>query len=225
MNVSTERFLRDHRRYFSDSYEQFCAFGGPCVYFHQECLRACEAAFLSDRHIEMLYATLTAWGMHRMGDADTTKTKLTEWKCFRGSITNQRGQLQRFRDHSLLRMSESEYSDAIWELQACYKKLDLSVSDATIVANSKALFHLFPRFVPPIDRQYTVRFFRQPQEKWRDKKGKFRPIQLPPEIDAQFQLFQEICTEIKRLAARVDTDVFEEQEVRFGVTGHRQCHR
>jgi hypothetical protein len=45
----------------------------------------------------MLYATLTAWGMHRMGDAETTKTKLAEWEQFRDSLLGQTNRLQAFR--------------------------------------------------------------------------------------------------------------------------------
>jgi hypothetical protein len=60
----------------------FLAFGGPCVHFHRECLREGEKAFLSYRHIEMLYATLASWGMHRMGGSDKAKTKLAEWEQF-----------------------------------------------------------------------------------------------------------------------------------------------
>ena len=81
-----ERFITNQERYFSGSYEQFLAFGGPSVYFHVECLRAGQTDFLSKRHIEMLYATLAAWGMHRMGDLETTKTKLTNWERFYGSL-------------------------------------------------------------------------------------------------------------------------------------------
>src|SRR5437879_13713475 len=84
--MNTERFLGDPAAYFSTAYQQFCAFGGPCVYFHRECLRAGEREFASPRHFEMLYATLTAWGMHRMGNADRTKTKLTEWDSFAQSL-------------------------------------------------------------------------------------------------------------------------------------------
>ena len=35
----------------------------------------------------------------------------------------------------------------------------MSVAAAQIVANSKALHHLLPALVPPIDREYTFRFF------------------------------------------------------------------
>jgi hypothetical protein len=73
--MNTATFLENPNRYFDGSYEQFVVFGGPCVYFHEQCLRAGADNFLSHRHVEMLYATLTAWGMHRMGDA---KTK-TSW--------------------------------------------------------------------------------------------------------------------------------------------------
>lgn len=53
-------FLAKQQIYFSSSYDQFCAFGGPCAHFHRECIKAGETDFLGDRHVEMLYATLTA---------------------------------------------------------------------------------------------------------------------------------------------------------------------
>jgi hypothetical protein len=218
MNANTDSFIADQEKYFSGSYEQFAAFGGPCVYFHHECLSAGVRAFLSTRHIEMLYATLTAWGMHRMGDAETTKTKLTNWERFHGSLASQSEGLQRFRPHHMLDMSEAEYSDAIVALWPHYEALDLSVSDATIVANSKALHHLFPNFIPPIDRQYTIRFLRCPPEQWFDARGKFRTIQLPALIEDQFNLFCTTCVEIKRLADRVDRALFDGQRREYGVT-------
>ena len=84
--VNVRAFLNGQQRYFAGSYEPFAAFGGPSVYFHRECLRAAETAFLSVRHVETLYTTLASWGMHRMGGADRIKTKLTDWDRFYGSI-------------------------------------------------------------------------------------------------------------------------------------------
>ncbi len=83
--MNTAKFLAEQRQYFEKSYEEFRFFGGPSVYFHEQCLRAASDAFLSVRHVEMLYATLAAWGMHRMGDPDATKTKLTDWDEFHDS--------------------------------------------------------------------------------------------------------------------------------------------
>ncbi len=218
MRTNVEKFLASQQRYFTGSYDQFLAFGGPCVYFHNECLAAGKEEFLSQRHIEMLYATLTAWGMHRMGDSEKAKAKLTDWATFRSSVATQGERLQQFRPYQLLEMSEAEYSTAVLELQPHYHKLDLSVSSATIVVNSKALHHLFPEFIPPIDRQYTVRFFTQAAEKWLDSAGKFKAIQLPKDLDDQFRLFHDICTEIKHLANQVDPSLLRQEREQFRVS-------
>ena len=58
MNANNSaRFLESPEQYFRGSYERFVKFGGPSVYFHHACLREANAAFLSERHIELLYAT------------------------------------------------------------------------------------------------------------------------------------------------------------------------
>jgi hypothetical protein len=206
--VNTDRFIADQKRFFAGSYELFDKFGGPCRYFHDECLLAGVDKFLSERHVEMLYATLTAWGMHRMG---TGKTKLTEWRKFSGSILDQASELEQFQSCSFSKMSETDYSNAVLQLRPYYQKLKLSESTATIVVNSKALHHLFPEFIPPIDRQYTVRFFTQEPECWRDKKKKFRTISLPSGTPVQFEWFHWICVGIKRLADRVHPALIEEE--------------
>jgi hypothetical protein len=215
--MNAANFLADQERYFAGSYEEFVSFGGPCVYFHDECLRAGTEEFLSKRHLELLYATLTAWGMHRMGDPETTKTKLTDWNCFHDSIVTQGSALHQFRHHRMLEMSEAEYSDAVIALKPHYCAFKLSISVATVVVNSKALFHLFPEFVPPIDRQYTVRFFTQSPERWRDSKGKFRVISLPAGLEPQFELFHKTCVSIKRLADQIEPGLLEKEHQQHGV--------
>jgi hypothetical protein len=37
--MNTARFLEDQKLYFADSYDEFISFGGPSVYFRNECLR------------------------------------------------------------------------------------------------------------------------------------------------------------------------------------------
>ena len=159
----------------------------------------------------MLYATLTAWGMHRMGDPKTTKTKLTDWDRFNRSILADSDALQQFRRHRMLEMSETEYAKAVLALEPIYRRLKLSISNATVVVNSKAFFHLFPELIPPIDRQYTVRFFTQAPERWRDRKGKFQVVSLPPGLDEQFDLCRDICIRMKRLADRSEPGILEEE--------------
>ncbi len=139
--MNSDSFIAGQKKYFASSYEQFERFGGPCVYFHQECLRAGATAFLSLRHIETLYATLAAWGMHRMGGTDRTKTKLTDWTRFCRSINANAGRLEQFRGCTMLRTPEDEYLEAVDRLRPVYETLDLTLSEATVVVNSKALHH------------------------------------------------------------------------------------
>ena len=156
--------------------------------------------------------------MHRMGGAENTKTKLTNWERFQASLVATAPALAEFRGCKLLEMSESQYSEALSQLLNCYEAMRLSVSEATIVVNSKALYHLLPDFIPPIDRQYTIRFFTQAPEAWRDIKGKFRIISLPPGIDAQFSLFHNTCAKIKQWAERIDPALFEAERHQHEVT-------
>jgi hypothetical protein len=216
--VNTDALIADQQRYFDGAYEQFLAFGGPCVYFHQQCLAAGEASFLSDRHIEMLYATLTSWGMHRMGDVETTRTKLSPWSTFRQSLKGCAAVLEPMRRLDLLALSASDYSDALTRIAPAYAGLRLSVSGATIVVNSKALYHLLPRLIPPIDRQYTIRFFQQKREKWRNSKGQFRQVMLPLKSDAQFALFRTVCLKVHDLANRVEPALLMRELREHGVT-------
>ena len=142
----------------------------------------------------MLYATLTAWGMHRMGEG---LTKLREWQQFYDSFTNQSAELNGFRDKQMLCMSTIKYEEAVSELRKCYHALNLTEAKATVVVNSKALYHLFPEFIPPIDRQYILRFFR-PNLK--------APPDLPRDKEEQFKLFCETCVKINKLAGELELD-------------------
>ena len=211
-------FLAEQRRYFAASYDEFLLFGGPSIYFHTECLRAGRVEFLGERQIETLYATLTAWGMHRMGDPKRTKTKLTDWQRFSDSIVSQGTALQQFLHYRMIDMPEREYSDALMALKPCYAAFSLSVSSATIVVNSKAVFHLFPEFIPLIDRQYTIRFFTQLPDHWRDSNGKFKVVSLPTGFEPQFKMFHRLCVDIKRLADQVQPSILERERQQHGVT-------
>jgi hypothetical protein len=132
-------------------------FGGPSIYFHQQALLEKNTNFLSDRHIEMTYATLSSWGMHRMG---ATKTKMTEFSQFRSAILDLRPQLEELKFARLEDFS-SEPKELLDHISKLCFKLKVSISDSKIVGNSKALAHILPNIVPPVDRQYTIRFFSE----------------------------------------------------------------
>lgn len=201
--MNAANFLRDPRRYFAGSYEEFVYFGGPCVYFHEQALRACAEAFLSDRHIEMIYATLTAWGMHRLGSG----TKLVEWNTFAAALRDQKPCLETMRGLRMLELSPEAYSQAIARLKEAYCSLRVSTSAATVVAHSKTLCHILPELVPPIDRSYTLEFFKIWSHKLQGKS-----------VGCQFDVFHDVCLRMKQLADSIDPDLFAAEREQHGVT-------
>jgi hypothetical protein len=137
-------------------------FSGPSQYFHLKTLatltkhRSAVDAFHDDTYLDALYATLTAWGLHRMGPGNTKLRDIEEIR--RNLILN----TERIRALEQLRLStvpihETErVAERIW---AVLRSLKVSRAKALLVANSKALHHVLPALVPPIDREYTLQFF------------------------------------------------------------------
>ncbi len=137
-------------------------FTGPSWYFHWKTLRRRAehktiAALLEDGvFFDMLYATLTAWGLHRMGPGNT---KLRDLDDIRESVREAAAALDQLAGVNIAEVGESRASgitDAVWSVLT---RLRVSVAAVKIVANSKALHHLLPALVPPMDREYTFRFF------------------------------------------------------------------
>src|SRR4051812_22935592 len=75
---------------FVTLFEKAQRFSGPSLHFHRRAidrrraLGSAEKAVRDEEFMEMLYATLTAWGMHRMGP---TKTKLRNLSDIRQNIS------------------------------------------------------------------------------------------------------------------------------------------
>jgi hypothetical protein len=91
------------------------------------------------------------------------------------------------------------YSSHIDELKEIYSNLQVSISDATIVAHSKTLAHLLPDLFPPIDRQYTIRFFTQDDKRFFTDGGKYKLVNLPKDLDAQFEQFKKYACRMKAI--------------------------
>jgi len=98
----------------------------------------------------------------------------------------------------------NEYENHVNNLKKIYYGLKVSISDATIVAHSKALAHILPALIPPIDRQYTIRFFTQDNKQFFSDAGKYRMITVLKGIAAQFDDFKKYTCRIKALFDRCD---------------------
>ncbi|MDP1758304.1 MAG: hypothetical protein Q8K77_00725, partial [Thermodesulfovibrionales bacterium] len=167
-----------------------------------------ETDFLSDRHIEMIYATLASWGMHKMGDPKITKAKMVEFPEFKNSIIKHRDPLQQLSSLRMDSCNQEQYGKHIDDMEQIYYTLKVSISEATIVAHSKTLAHILPNLIPPIDRQYTIRFFTQENKNFFAESGKYRLVNLPQGIVAQFVDFKKYCCRMKMLFDRCEHQLF-----------------
>jgi len=86
-------------------------------------------------------------------------TKLRDFDDFKASLLTQVDAINALRSVSLHDVSASEIGQLTARLWPLLSALEVSVAEATIVANSKTLHHLLPNLVPPIDRTYTYDFF------------------------------------------------------------------
>ena len=65
-----------------------------------------------------------------------------------------------------------------------------------------------PNSIPPIDRQYTIRFFTHENKEFFTESGDYKPIYLPQGADAQFAAFRKYCSRLKMLFDRCDRHLF-----------------
>jgi hypothetical protein len=154
--------LSDNFIQYLEFFESSGTFIGPSFYFHQKTLTTRRKygtvmEVLQDEFFfDWLYATLTAWGLHRMGQGNT---KLDDIEELKRSFRSQIGGIQRIEHFRIIDLDETEVPKIAQELWCILSHLKVSIAEAQIVANSKALHHLLPSLVPPIDRTYTYNFF------------------------------------------------------------------
>ena len=145
-----------------DVFDNAKLFTGPSLYFHLKTLAirskhpTAIQTLNDDDFFESLYATLAAWGMHRMGRGNTKLAELDEIKSSFRRQTEQIRMIETFTITNLLDLGAEQVMVQLWQI---ITGLKVGIGTTKIVANSKALHHLLPSLVPPIDREYTLRFF------------------------------------------------------------------
>jgi hypothetical protein len=132
------------------AYYRAGTFSGPSLYFH---LRALEAGKDADfeRFAEMVYALLAAWGMHRMGRGGS---KMREFQEFQASLKPLWPSVI-----GLQKVAPDELGEKGWrDLNAIFRGIRCMATATSLVGNSKVMAHALPNLVPPVDREYTLRF-------------------------------------------------------------------
>jgi hypothetical protein len=147
---------------YCDEFNKTNLFSGPSIYFHNKTIsqlrkHQCPSGALQDKEFyESLYATLTAWGLHRMGPGKTKLVDFEQMVASFQSLSTHIKQLEGLQIWNLAPEQVEETKKMIWNVIA---SLQIGIGQTRIVSGSKALHHLLPELVPPIDREYTLRFF------------------------------------------------------------------
>lgn len=143
-------------------FESSSAFPGPSLYFHTRALarRAlhdnAEELLADELFLEYVYAVLPAWGMHRMGKQ---AAKVVDFHEMAESLRAAAPRIDPLWGREITGVDSNDAEQLAHDIWGVISSLRVSRSKTRIVAGSKALHHVLPELVPPIDRQYTFRFF------------------------------------------------------------------
>jgi hypothetical protein len=85
--------------------------------------------------------------------------RMSGFDRFRNSLRSQVERIAPLANFKLTDVSADEISEIVAELWGILSNLDIGKGETKIVIGTKTLHHLLPELVPPIDRQYTLRFF------------------------------------------------------------------
>jgi hypothetical protein len=94
--------------------------------------------------------------MHRMG---SQAAKVTEFSQFAASLRSAVPVIDPLWPLDITRLDPADVPGVVrrgWQVIAAIRA---SASETQIVAGTKTLHHVLPELIPPIDRQYTFRFF------------------------------------------------------------------
>jgi hypothetical protein len=137
---------------YHQAYYKAETFRGPSLYFHQRALETRQVP-CSLTHLEYIYATLSAWGMHRMGKGGS---KMQSFDTFRRSIEPLKDKIAEAQKFDLRQMDLQKWAC----LEEIFYGINAMASGTSLVGNSKVMHHMLPNIVPPIDREYTLWFLR-----------------------------------------------------------------
>ena len=132
-------------------------FGGPSIYFHKKALLEQKNNFLGNNHLNMIYAVMPSWGMHRMG---TKGAKMVEYNIFKEEILKNKDEINELKNKNIKNVNIDNIAKLITE------KIHVSKSNSFLVSSSKVLHHILPNIISPIDRNYSIRFMRKNKDDW-----------------------------------------------------------
>jgi hypothetical protein len=127
-------------------------FHGPSLYFHRRTLEKANSDNF-ELYLEFIYATLASWGMHRMGKGGA---KMQGFDVFKRSVLGIKNKIEEAKKINYQNVTNSD-----WELlEKIFRSIKVMASGISIVGNSKVMAHMIPNIVPPVDREYTLKYLK-----------------------------------------------------------------
>lgn len=136
-------------------------FPNSSFYFHQRVIKKIRASdnykeLLSKQiFLEYVYATLSTWGMDRMDGG----ARLVKFGDFRKSILDNKVLLTELSTYKINELDEENTPQVKEKLSVLFDSLAVMERKKRLVGVSKALHHLLPDLVPPMDGKFTLDFF------------------------------------------------------------------
>lgn len=109
-------------------------------------------ALKDESFLRSLYSTLEAWGI------GSRASNLKKFPDFVEAIRTKENQLSDL-EHYFIDDPDLDIPDTLKKLSNLIFSLDIVDNEAKLVSSTKALHHLLPNLVVPIDRSYTQIFF------------------------------------------------------------------
>lgn len=177
--------LLEHAEQYHQQFYQNQTFFGPSLHFHRRSLQAWNPNNL-EPCLQLIYATLTSWGMHRMGKGGS---KMKPFEEFATSVLPLVPQIEQARAFRPATMREQDWQS----LRSIFTATDVMASKTRIVGNSKVMAHLMPNIVSPIDREYTLKFLtghknikNDPEAEWRWMREIIEKLFIPVALNPDF---------------------------------------
>jgi hypothetical protein len=145
-----EEMIRRTQQRVSDLIE---GFDGYCDFFDGASLFTGPSLFFHFKTLKLLRAHCSAAGAIR------ESTRLVEFSELVASFKAAEEQIENLSSLTIWTLSPDQVGSASESIWGVISALRVGIGETKIVSGSKALHHVLPELVPPIDREYTIRFF------------------------------------------------------------------
>lgn len=186
-----KRLCLEFQRYLV-AYDEHTPFSYEQLKIHQSVINkrrvlgSAMDAMTNDEFLEDLHELLSKWGMAERG------AKLVNIESFKTNIQSLCLDISSLEAFTIMNPEPIFSSKVIPEVVRIIQRLNINENRSKVVAGSKALHHLLPDLIPPIDRAYTGRFFAWHRRYFQDrqpqilKEGLLFFNRLAREVQPQF---------------------------------------